>query len=82
MQGLVFGNLCFMLLNKSLFTGLDKHVHLCAGGETPMLNSHRAAFDQFMQDKCQGEHARALINEKLDETRHQCASLLNADAEM
>lgn len=70
-----------MLIDKSLFTGLDKHVHLSAGGETPMLNSHRAAFDQFMQDKCRGEHARALINEKLNETRHQCASLLNADAD-
>jgi len=70
-----------MLLDKSLFTGLDKDVHLSAGGETPMLNSHRAAFEQFMQDKCQGERARALINDKLDETRHQCATLLNANAD-
>jgi len=70
-----------MLLDKNLFVGLDQGVHLSAGGETPMLKSHRDAFEQFMQDKAQGERARQLIEEKLLETKQQCASLLSTNAE-
>ncbi len=69
-----------MLLNKNLFTGLEHGVHLSAGGETPMLNSHRDAFEQFMQDKAQGERARQLIAETMQATREQCATLLNVAA--
>ena len=68
-----------MLLDKKLFEGLDDHVHLSAGGETPMLHSHRDAFEQFMQDKARGEKARSLIHETLLRTREQCGQLLNVD---
>jgi len=70
-----------MLLDKNLFVGLEKGVHLSAGGETPMLKSHRDTFDLFMQDKAQGERARQLIEDKLLETRQQCATLFNVDAD-
>ncbi len=69
-----------MLLNKKLFTGLDQGVHLSAGGEAPMLNSHRDAFEQFMHDKAQGERARQLIADTMQATREQCASLLSVSA--
>lgn len=69
-----------MLLNKNLFEGLDNIVHLSAGGETPMLHSHRDAFEQFMQDKARGERARQLIHETMLKTRAQCGELFNVDA--
>jgi len=70
-----------MLLNKNLFEGLDNNiVHLSAGGETPMLHSHRDAFEQFMQDKGRGERARQLIHETLLKTREQCGELFNVNA--
>jgi len=69
-----------MLLDKKLFEGLTDVVHLSAGGETPMLHSHRDAFDQFMRDKAQGERARQLIHETLLKTREQCGELLNVNA--
>lgn len=69
-----------MLLNKNLFEGLEEVVHLCAGGETPMLHSHREAFEQFMQDKARGERARELIHQKMLDTREQCGVLFNVDA--
>jgi len=69
-----------MLLDKKLFEGLDDVVHLSAGGETPMLHSHRDAFEQFMRDKAQGERARQLIHETLLKTREQCGELLNVNA--
>ena len=69
-----------MLLNKNLFEGLNNVVHLSAGGETPMLHSHRDAFEQFMQDKARGERARELIHEKMLETRAQCGDLFGVDS--
>ena len=70
-----------MLLNKNLFEGLDNNiVHLSAGGETPMLHSHRDAFEQFMQDKGRGERARQLIHETMLKTREQCGELFNVNA--
>jgi len=69
-----------MLLDKSLFSGLESAVHLCVGGEAPMLHSHKQAFEQFMHDKAQGEIARQLIGEKLETTRIQCANLLDVAA--
>ena len=64
-----------MLLDKNLFEGLDNTVHLSAGGETPMLHSHRDAFEKFMHDKARGEKARSLIHETLLKTREQCCLL-------
>ena len=69
-----------MLLDKNLFEGLDNTVHLSAGGETPMLRSHRDAFEKFMHDKARGEKARSLIHETLLKTREQCAQLFGVDA--
>ncbi len=69
-----------MLLHKNLFEGLDNVVHLSAGGETPMLHSHRGAFEQFMRDKGRGERARELIHEKMLETREHCGTLFGVDA--
>ena len=69
-----------MLLHKNLFEGLDNIVHLSAGGETPMLHSHREAFEQFMQDKARGEHARELIHETMLKTREQCGKLFQVSA--
>ncbi len=43
-----------MLVSKSDFTGLDGVVHLVAGGETPLLKRHSAAFEQFAIDKALG----------------------------
>ena len=69
-----------MLLDKNLFEGLGNTVHLSAGGETPMLHSHRDAFENFMRDKACGEKARSLIHETLLKTRQQCAQLFGVDA--
>ncbi len=69
-----------MLLDKDLFEGLGNAVHLSAGGETPMLHSHRDAFEEFMQHKARGERARSLIHETLLKTREQCAQLFSVDA--
>ena len=46
------------LLPKSAFIGLENMVHLAAGGETPMLKSHREAVDRFMADKALAETSR------------------------
>ena len=69
-----------MLLDKNLFEGLDNTGHLSAGGETPMLHSHRDAFEKIMQHKARGEKARSLIHETLLNTREQCARMFNVDA--
>jgi len=63
------------LIAKSEFEGIDKVVHLSAGGEAPMLRSHQNAIQQFIADKAQGERARALQDEVLQATRMQCAEL-------
>lgn len=70
-----------MLIDKSKFTGLESVIHLSAGGETPMLNSHREAFEQFMQDKAMGERARELEAQMMHRTREQCAELFSVATE-
>jgi selenocysteine lyase/cysteine desulfurase len=47
-----------MLIPKSAFIGLEGITHLCAGGETPMLKTHRGAVDRFFEDKLLGEESR------------------------
>ena len=69
------------LIDKQEFVGLEQVVHLSAGGETPMLASHRQVFEEFMRDKAGGERARALEADKVEATRALCAELLSAQAE-
>ena len=54
------------LIPKSEFIGLEGFANLCAGGESPMLASHRQAIEQFMLDKSRGEEARHLEAEMVD----------------
>jgi selenocysteine lyase/cysteine desulfurase len=69
------------LLAKSEFIGLENIAHLAAGGETPMLKSHRQVIDQFMIDKSRGEEARALEADMVELTREKCARLFSVSAE-
>jgi hypothetical protein len=47
-----------MLYPKADFVGLGNTIHLAAGGETPMLASHRDAIEEFMTDKAAGMPGR------------------------
>ncbi|MCP4982251.1 MAG: aminotransferase class V-fold PLP-dependent enzyme [Gammaproteobacteria bacterium] len=69
------------LIAKSEFIGLEKIAHLAAGGETPMLKSHRQVFDQFMIDKSKGEHARSLEADMVELARGKCAQLFSVNPE-
>ena len=69
------------LIAKSAFVGIENVVHLAAGGEAPMLKSHRRVFDQFMVDKSQGEMARVLEADMVEQTRAKCATLFSAQPE-
>lgn len=69
------------LLAKSEFVGLEDITHLAAGGETPMLKSHRQVIDQFMIDKSRGEEARALEADMVELAREKCARLFSVSAE-
>lgn len=63
------------LIPKTSFLGLDNVAHLATGGESPMLQSHAAAVQQFMLDKSQGEPARGLQDDMLEQAAARCASL-------
>ena len=69
------------LIAKSEFVGLENVTHLAAGGETPMLKSHRQAIDQFMIDKSCGEKARTLEADMVELARGKCARLFSVNAE-
>ena len=69
------------LIAKSEFVGLENVTHLAAGGETPMLKSHRQAIDQFMIDKSRGEKARELEADMVELTRGKCARLFSVNPE-
>jgi cysteine desulfurase/selenocysteine lyase len=69
------------LIEKSEFVGLEDITHLAAGGESPMLKSHRQAIDQFMIDKSRGEQARALEADMVELARGKCASLFSVQPE-
>lgn len=47
-------------------------VHVCAGGETPVLRSLAAAFDRYMEDKSCGPASRPQVD---DEAERLCARL-------
>ena len=69
------------LIPKSEFIGIDDNAHLCAGGESPMLKSHRQAVDRFMFDKSRGELARELEAERVAQARSKCARLFSVNAD-
>ena len=69
------------LIAKSEFVGLENITHLAAGGETPMLKSHRQVIDQFMIDKSCGEEARALEAGMVELARGKCARLFSVSPE-
>ena len=69
-----------MLIDQSEFVGLDDVVHLCAGGEAPMLRSHLDVMQRFMAEKAQGERARQLQADVVKSTRDQCAQLFGVPA--
>lgn len=57
-----------MLISQDKFIGLEDIVHLCTGGESPMLKSHQQAVARFLADKVLGEGARA----RLEATHVRC----------
>ncbi|MEM7347735.1 MAG: aminotransferase class V-fold PLP-dependent enzyme [Chloroflexota bacterium] len=67
------------LIPKNKFIGLDDVVHLATGGESPMLVSHRGMIRQFIQDKAQGEQARGLQAEVVQQVQQKSAQLLSVD---
>ncbi len=56
------------LIPRTEFIGLEAMTHLCAGGESPTLKSHRAVVERFFADKAMGEGSR----ERMDQTVSQC----------
>ena len=70
-----------MLIHRDKFVGLENISHLAAGGETPMLKSHRDAFEQFMVDKSQGEAARHQMEHSYDRVKNLAATLLDVNAD-
>jgi selenocysteine lyase/cysteine desulfurase len=65
-----------MLIPKSEFVGLETVAHLCTGGESPLLKSHRRAIDQFFSDKVTGETSRARFEATYQRCRQKAARLL------
>lgn len=63
------------LIPPDAFLGLNSVTHLAAGGETPMLKSHRAAFERFMADKISGMPGRTRFDETTDRVRVKIADL-------
>jgi cysteine desulfurase / selenocysteine lyase len=69
------------LIPKSRFVGLESIAHLATGGESPMLRSHLDSVQQFMLDKSQGEPARQLQAEVMQQARQRCAKLFKVAAQ-
>ena len=70
-----------MLIPKSEFIGLEGITHLAAGGETPMLKSHRQAIDQFMIDKSLGEPGRERFEAVFSRCQQKVGQLLGVPAQ-
>lgn len=70
-----------MLIHKDKFVGLENITHLATGGESPMLRSHRDAFEQFMADKSQGEAGRHLLEHTYARVKALAATLLGVSTD-
>lgn len=64
------------LIPKDLFIGLDDVVHLCTGGEAPMLKASRDALFRFAEFKSGGMHGRSKIIDVYEETKAALAEFL------
>lgn len=69
------------LVPKSDFIGLDRWVHLAAGGETPFLRSHLAALERYAEDKSAGLAGRERQMATYQRARARAAQLLGAATE-
>ena len=65
-----------MLVPKRDFIGLEGVVHLAAGGETPLLARHQAAFQRFGADKASGLARREGFDQTHARVRAHLARLL------
>ena len=70
-----------MLISKDNFIGLDKTIHLAAGGETPMLKSAQDAVAQFFADKALGVEGRDLFYEVYDRCKQRVGEMWGVSAE-
>lgn len=66
---------------KSDFIGLDGVIHLASGGEPPLLQTHRQAFENFAADKANGFQGYAAHWSMADRVREQIADLVGLDAD-
>lgn len=67
------------LINKEHFIGLENLIHLCVGGESPMLRSHQKALEKFLCNKASGENARVSQQETYRHSQAKCGELLDVD---
>ncbi|MCY3776191.1 MAG: hypothetical protein OXH11_09415, partial [Candidatus Aminicenantes bacterium] len=70
-----------MLVPKDDFIGLDDQVHLCAGGETPVLKSHQDAVARFFRSKARGEDGRQQFEETYLKCKERAGRLFNVSPE-
>jgi selenocysteine lyase/cysteine desulfurase len=70
-----------MLIPRTEFIGLEGVTHLCAGGESPMLRSHRDVVARFFADKALGETSRELLEETYQRCKGKVSQLLGGNAE-
>jgi selenocysteine lyase/cysteine desulfurase len=69
------------LIPKSEFIGLDNIVHLCTGGESPVLKTHREAIDRFLADKALGEASRKRMDDAVSRCKTKAGQLLGVAPE-
>ena len=69
------------LIPKSEFIGLENIVHLCTGGESPVLKSHREAIGRFLEDKAHGETSRKRMDDTVSRCRIKAGQLFGAAPE-
>ncbi len=70
-----------MLIPKDKFIGLENTVHLCTGGESPMLKTHQDVLARFLHDKSFGEEARHRIEATRNRCQQKAAQLFGVEAE-
>ena len=70
-----------MLVSKDDFIGLSDVVHLCAGGETPILKTHQEAVSRFFNDKPRGEKSRDLMQNTYLSCKAKAGRLLDVSPE-
>ncbi|MGG5818307.1 aminotransferase class V-fold PLP-dependent enzyme [Falsiroseomonas sp. HW251] len=69
------------LLNPALFRIPRGSVHVCAGGETPVLRSITAALERYLDDKSCGPASRPLVDQEADRLRARLAAFWSVPTE-